>query len=331
MFNYVLILDICEEPDILKIILFVQKLLNIIFIIVPIALIVMLAIDVSKNVIISDESAQRKNMSFVVKRIFLCILMFLVPTFVNYLDNFLRESLSTFNVSYQSCYQNTSHIDYFESLKKLRIEEEKRQREEKLKNNKSVYDVSGAFSKLTLYIHGGNLTLNFNDLTEVSNATLSDLEKAFNNNENGEKAKNFLPYAAKYLELEKEYGVNVFFILGVHAWESDWLTSNVTKACNNLGGVKYAHQSGSSQCSATSEFASEGSYYAGWDSIEEFLDYYYPWVKKEYLTEGGDHYYGKSIEAFNTDYNGEQDWIDGVKKLSTSFFEAAKGQDGDDC
>lgn len=326
---FMVVINACEEPNVLRIVLFVRQLINFIFIFVPILLIIILVVDLFKNVISSDEGAQRKNMSLFFKRILMCILMFLVPTFVNFIDNFLNETISFYDVTYQSCYRNSDRIEFYESMKALKLEEEERKALADKMSKSFVFRISERISRIITSVIGrgnnGKLTLDVNDVTKVSNASLSDLQKAFNNNKNGANAKNFLPYASKYLELEKKYGVNVFFVLGIHAQESGWLTSNVTKDCNNIGGVKYAKQKGSFRCSATSEFASEGSYYAGWNSIDEFLEYYFAWIKKSYLTEGGEYYHGKSVDAFNTNYNGEAEWASAIKSLSNSFYEAAKG------
>ena len=325
--NYFMqVVGVCEEPDVLKVVAFIKTLLNIVFIIVPILLILFLSLDLFKNVVGFDEDAKRKNISMFVKRVLMCVCVFLVPTIVNFLDIFLSRTISSYDVTYQSCYQNADKIWFYESLKTFR-EKEASQKEEK---EKQIISLASRISKVFVTLssssggNNGQLTFDSNDVTKVSNASLSDLQKALNNY-SSKKAKNFLPYASKYLELEKKHGVNAFFVLGVHALESGWLTSDVTKKCNNIGGVKYAKQKGATKCSRTSEYSSEKSHYAGWSSIDGFLDYYFAWIKKSYLTKGGEHYHGTSIEGFNTSYNGKASWANQVKSISNSLYKAAKG------
>jgi len=81
----------CANPDILKIIMFIQELLKIVFFIVPIGLMVMLAIDLIKNVMASKDDEQKKNISLAVKRAIFCIAIFFVPTIVNVVNSLLIE------------------------------------------------------------------------------------------------------------------------------------------------------------------------------------------------------------------------------------------------
>lgn len=74
----------CGGADILRIIKFVFILLDLVFFIVPIGLIVMIMIDFSKNVIAGKEDEMKKNLNVAIKRIIYCIVLFLVPTIVNF-------------------------------------------------------------------------------------------------------------------------------------------------------------------------------------------------------------------------------------------------------
>ena len=56
-------MEICVEPDFLRIIYFIKIIINVIFIIVPIGVIVMGLIDLSKSTISSNEEEQKKNQS----------------------------------------------------------------------------------------------------------------------------------------------------------------------------------------------------------------------------------------------------------------------------
>lgn len=74
----------CGGADILRILKFVFKLLDLVLFIVPIGLIIMIMIDFSKNVIAGKEDEMKKNAGIVVKRLIYCMVIFLVPTIVNF-------------------------------------------------------------------------------------------------------------------------------------------------------------------------------------------------------------------------------------------------------
>jgi len=129
MINILAFLDFCEEPGFLKILLFIQKLLDIIFIIVPIGLIIMLSIDFTKNVINVEESASKTN-KVIVQRIIMTIFLFAVPymvrVFIALIDDVFGKSLN-----YNSCLDNMNNIGYFENIKEAqeKLENDIKERE----------------------------------------------------------------------------------------------------------------------------------------------------------------------------------------------------------
>lgn len=102
----------CENPDILKIIMLIKTILNVVFIIIPIGLIVMLSIDLSKSVLSNDDSL-KKPLSAIIKRLFAVVVLFLVPTLTNamvkFIDNVLSGSSLSENVT--SCLVNANTTD----------------------------------------------------------------------------------------------------------------------------------------------------------------------------------------------------------------------------
>lgn len=79
----------CGGADILRILKFVFKLLDLVLFIVPMGLIIMVILDFSKNVIAGKEDEMKKNVSVAIKRIIYCMVIFLVPTIVNFAVNFV--------------------------------------------------------------------------------------------------------------------------------------------------------------------------------------------------------------------------------------------------
>ncbi len=127
----------CENPYVLKIILFGSNFIKIFYYLIPVILIVMLSIDFSKNVIFAnDQSLVQKNVQTAIKRVIYIIVLFLVPTIVSAVLN-LVENSNTFatNIikSYNSCIENTKKIPYYERMFKYKVEQEEKKLNEKEK------------------------------------------------------------------------------------------------------------------------------------------------------------------------------------------------------
>ena len=86
----------CGGADILRILKFVNLLLDIVFIIVPIALIIMVSLDFAKNVIANKEDEMRKNAGVAIKRIIFCAALFLVQPIVTFVVGFIGENSNNY-------------------------------------------------------------------------------------------------------------------------------------------------------------------------------------------------------------------------------------------
>lgn len=86
----------CGGAEVLKIIKFVSTLLDIIFFIVPMALIVIIIIDFAKNVIASKDDEMKKNFGIAIKRIMYCVALFLVEPIVTFAIDFIGENSNTY-------------------------------------------------------------------------------------------------------------------------------------------------------------------------------------------------------------------------------------------
>ena len=123
------IVNVCENSSVLKIISFIMQLLDIVFFIVPILLIVMLSIDLAKNVIAGSEDDMRKNLHLAIKRVIMAVGLFLVPHIVS----FLMVLLGDLGVPYTDCINNSKDSDTiaaYEAREKAEIKEEKITQEE---------------------------------------------------------------------------------------------------------------------------------------------------------------------------------------------------------
>ena len=115
-------LGICENIEILRIIYFARKILNIAFIILPIALIIFLIIDLVKMMLTSNEK-QNKNMKTIINRIIFSILIFFVPTIVNVVMTALGNAGIKGVSEYTVCLTNTNK-ETFDKLNKEALKEQ---------------------------------------------------------------------------------------------------------------------------------------------------------------------------------------------------------------
>lgn len=90
---------VCENITFLQVILYVKKLLNIVCLLIPIGLVVMVSLDMFKNVI-GKVDDMNKNLKAAGKRILYAICIFLVPTIVNLIIDVVDDAFSD-NKSYQ--------------------------------------------------------------------------------------------------------------------------------------------------------------------------------------------------------------------------------------
>ena len=103
-------MEICNNPNILKIIYVLKNALNLIFLFVPIVLVVLLTMDFIKNITSSNDDEIRKNVQNFIKRIAATIVLFLVPTITNLLFGIVDSTLGNTNIriNYLSCWQNAT-------------------------------------------------------------------------------------------------------------------------------------------------------------------------------------------------------------------------------
>ncbi len=93
----------CGGVEVLKIIEFIFKLLQIVLFIVPIILIVMIIIDLAKAVIAGKEDDMKRNQKLAIKRVIMCIAMFLVNAFVSVSMSLVKDT-----PNYKSCIEQAT-------------------------------------------------------------------------------------------------------------------------------------------------------------------------------------------------------------------------------
>lgn len=112
--------NVCENSNILEMIRFIIKILNIVFITAPIILIVFIIIDFVKGIVSGSENEMKKTLSTVLRRILYCVIIFFVPMTVNIIVNILGD----LGVNYMDCITNATDdkIQNFKSLDESNID-----------------------------------------------------------------------------------------------------------------------------------------------------------------------------------------------------------------
>ena len=59
MINLFHLIEVCNEPGTLRVVLFIKKILNVVFTAIPIGLIIIISIDMFKNIIASNDEAKK--------------------------------------------------------------------------------------------------------------------------------------------------------------------------------------------------------------------------------------------------------------------------------
>lgn len=130
-----ILLEICKNSSILRTMLVIKILLKIILIIGPIIVVLFSIVNFFKVVISGDAKDLKTSTFLLVKRIIACLIIFLLPTIMNYTFNSL---VKTNNDSVMQCIENATleKVKYYEQLEK---EESLKEKETRV-NEKSTTD-----------------------------------------------------------------------------------------------------------------------------------------------------------------------------------------------
>ena len=120
-----------KDLPIIKLFYFIKEILNIILIVIPIILILMGTIDITKAII--NQNEQKKIISKSIKRIMYGIIIFFVPLIVNYTTSLVGSNLNSNNLWNQA---NKETVKNLEALKKVELEASKKAYEENIKKIK---------------------------------------------------------------------------------------------------------------------------------------------------------------------------------------------------
>lgn len=158
--------------------------------------------------------------------------------------------------------------------------------------------------KLQEQINEMNKSVSFNpyDVSQPSGVTAYHMNKALLGTE-------MHSFAEVFVQAEKDYGVNAFFLAGIVALESGWATSDRARnGSNNLTGH-----------AVYGDF-SKGSYFS---SPQECVLITARDIARDYLSPDGIYNNGLSVDGVNTKYCTSDDWSDKVTSIAYSLLSKA--------
>ena len=307
----------CSSPVLGNILSALRKMLGLIQIIGPLVLLVSLILTITKLMADPDNKKLTKK---IINSVLAAVLLFFIPMFVNLVMNLLGED---YNIS--ACWNSTNtssgssrYINTYDNRQKKSItinpgdyEKGEKKQPAQSQSGSNGRSSSGNAASIDIGAHQlGKIVWDSSNVSRISNLSTTQLIAILN--AHGGKARNFIPYAQAIITAERKYSVNAFFLIGIEAMESGWITSEVSRSCNNLGGVKATASHPTNGCSSS---------FGYFNSINEFIDYHAEMLHRSYLTPGGKFYEGTSPFDVQKHYcPGSSSWPVTVTKIGNSLF-----------
>lgn len=136
------------------------------------------------------------------------------------------------------------------------------------------------------------------DLTKISNATYDEFREVLRSRTNGSMAH----LAEAFIDAEKTYGVNAFFLAGLAALEGDWARSSRARNQNNLTGM-----------AVYSDTSAGNSYASQYDCILDTARQ----ISKFYLDVNGKYYGGGfGVDHVEVYYCASKDWSEKITSIA---------------
>jgi len=316
-------INACSSPALAAILKSTKNILSLIGIIAPILLMVMASIHLVNLMRNPDD---KKALPKLKNSALAAVIIFFIPTITNAVMYMLDDSFSV-----SACWNNASSYSYSSSYVEINEGKKKTfysnpgdyEKGEKKADTTTGTGTTGTTGYTGETIDGtaqqyGDVVWDPTNVTRISNLTSAQLIAILN--KHGGKAKNFIPYASTLITTEQKYQVNVFFLIGIEALESGWVTSNISRNCNNLGGVRESKAHPSNGCGRN-----KGGGFAYFNSVNEFIDYHGSMLHTNYLTPGGKYYNGPTPSGVVIKYcPGSTTWASSVTSIGNSLFKHVK-------
>ncbi len=117
-----------------------------------------------------------------------------------------------------------------------------------------------------------------------------------------------------FVEAEKKYQVNAYYLIAHAAWESGWGNSRISREKNNIFG--YMAYDNSPYNSAK-----------GFKTKAESIDVVAQFISKQYLNEQGMYFHGPTLQGMNVRYASDQNWNRGIAKVMVSLVKKTPPQE----
>jgi beta-N-acetylglucosaminidase len=330
-------MDLCNKSGIVQTLLVLKILFKTIMVLIPIIITIIAIMDMI-NIVKSGEGEVSKTVTKLIKRLIAAFIVMMLPVFIQaLLPLLLREK---YDDSVFACMESATQ----EKVKELKEKEANATSEEnndQKNNNKKVYNSN--FGKKSNNENNGTKNQNntennnqnntdnsqnnqpqqnttvgngqyfdSNDVTKISGLSEQEFISVLQNSTAYKgKARVYIPYAKDLIAAERNHNVNAFYLIGLYSYESGWLDSELTRKCNNIGGVRYYSQQYKGQTVANC------GGYAGFSNISDFIDFHANLLQTKYLSPGGSHYHGTSVASIAQDY-GSGRGIDTIIRIATN-------------
>lgn len=161
-------MEVCENPDILRVIFFGKELINIVKIVVPIALIILGMVDFTKALASNDDKANKKNIILFFKRVLNAVLIFAVPWIVEFVIVTLGDLAK--GVNFTDCLQN-ANADKIAELDAIVAEQDKNNHSNNSNSNNSNDSNSGSNNKDYTILVGDSRVVGMCNYVKVNSNT----------------------------------------------------------------------------------------------------------------------------------------------------------------
>lgn len=161
-------MEVCQNPDILKIIWFIWEVIKIALYIIPAIAIVITSIDIAKNVIAANDENMSTNVRIMIKRILYLATIFLIPTVATFLMTFLGN----LGVSYATCLDN-ANSDYIEKRELVLAKESLAE----AKKSGKLTKILEAESKIDKLKNGTEKSSLLNEVKTLKQSAKEEIEK----------------------------------------------------------------------------------------------------------------------------------------------------------
>jgi beta-N-acetylglucosaminidase len=105
-----------------------------------------------------------------------------------------------------------------------------------------------------------------------------------------------------FVEAEKDYQVNAYYLMAHAAWESNWGKSKLSIEKNNLFGFM-AYDNNPYE--SAKRFSSKS------DSVLTVAQF----ISEHYLSKNGQYYHGPNLEGMNVEYSTDDSWSEGIGQV----------------